>query len=341
MERRRRIAAYGLCADRAGAVLLVRLSGTAAEPGRWLLPGGGVHQGEHPARAVVREIAEETGLRVRVTRLHSVVADVVTLPDRAIHNDRVVYDVEVRGGELRDETRAVGGRGGPEPAAEQPGSRSRLSGTTDRARWVPRDQVGRLPLVPFTAEALGAPEAAALAPEPVGTLAELGHEADQPGPAEPGVPRGQRFAAYALATDPADRVLLTRIAAGYPGSGRWHLPGGGTEFGEQPVAALLRELAEEADQVGVVTDLLGVSHRHNPRALGPEGYPIDWHTVRALYRVLVEAPTTPRVTESAGGSTDAAGWFDRAEAVRLPLTEIARRALVGPGRRAGRTARKS
>ena len=32
------------------------------------------------------------------------------------------------------------------------------------------------------------------------------------------------------------------------------------------------------------------SHR-DAASLGPEGYPIDWHGVRAFYRVVVDAPT--------------------------------------------------
>jgi ADP-ribose pyrophosphatase YjhB (NUDIX family) len=140
-------------------------------------------------------------------------------------------------------------------------------------------------------------------------------------------PRGQRFAAYGVATDPAGRLLLTLIAEGFPGAGKWHLPGGGTDHGEQPAAALLRELAEETDQAGRVSELLDVTHVRNPRALGPEGYPIDWHAVRAIYRVLVEAPTEPRVTEAAGGSTARAGWFDLVEAAALPLTDVAAAAV--------------
>jgi ADP-ribose pyrophosphatase YjhB (NUDIX family) len=132
---------------------------------------------------------------------------------------------------------------------------------------------------------------------------------------------------YAVATDPAGRVLLTRNSEGYPGAGRWHLPGGGTDFGEQPAAALLRELAEETAQAGRITGLLGVSHRHNPAALGPEGYPIDWHTVRVYYRVIIDVPTEARVLDS-GGSTAAAGWFSRAEAARLPMTDATRTALA-------------
>jgi 8-oxo-dGTP pyrophosphatase MutT (NUDIX family) len=37
-----------------------------------------------------------------------------------------------------------------------------------------------------------------------------------------------------VATDRRERVLLTRVAPNYPGAGRWHLPGGGTDYGEQP-----------------------------------------------------------------------------------------------------------
>lgn len=49
------------------AILVVR----HVEPTRtyWTLPGGGIEAGETPADAAVREVWEETGLRVRVARL--------------------------------------------------------------------------------------------------------------------------------------------------------------------------------------------------------------------------------------------------------------------------------
>ncbi len=54
----------GLAYDTAGRLLLVR---RAHEPGRgrWSLPGGRVEAGEDDATALVREMAEETGLAVR------------------------------------------------------------------------------------------------------------------------------------------------------------------------------------------------------------------------------------------------------------------------------------
>jgi ADP-ribose pyrophosphatase YjhB (NUDIX family) len=305
VQQKRRIAAYGLCRDGDGRVLLVRLSERALEPGHWLPPGGGIEHGEHPADAVVREIAEETGLIVAVTGLRTVVADVVTTAGMALHVDRIVYDVAVRGGELRHEP----------------------DGTTDVAAWVSREELPGLRLLPFTAEVLSDDDLHLVGQSTPANPANLAAAPLPPQPVEER-PRGQRFGAYGLVTDPAGRVLLTLIADGYPGAGRWHLPGGGTDHGEQPVTALLRELAEEGDQVGRVTALLDVSHRHHPAALGPEGYHIDWHVVRILYRVEVDAPTAPRVIEAAGGSTADVGWFTLDEARRLPLTEVAARALA-------------
>lgn len=272
-------------------MLLTRGSSQADAPGVWSLPGGGVDQGEHPSAAVRREFAEETGLVIEIVTLRNAMADVGPgyRGTVALHTDRLIYDVRVAGGTLRDET----------------------DGTTDLARWVEPEELVTLPLLPFTAQVLGVPAAAV-------TLGEL-PDGDEELPV---ADRRQRFAAYGLVTDPEGRILLTLIANGYPGAGRWHLPGGGTEHGEQPADGLLRELVEESGQQGRVLDLLDVDHLHNPAAIGPERRPIDWHSVRVVYRVAVDEPTPPVVAER-GGSTAAARWCTGDEARALPLNSFA------------------
>lgn len=299
MERRRRIGAYGLCRD-ADRVLLARADDV---PGGWQVPGGGLDHGEDPDHAVERTLAEQTGLAVRIVRPVTAVSDVCALPELDVewHVDRIVYEVEAVGGERRDGT-----------------------------AWVAREQLDGLRLTPFTALLLDRPvtplDGAALAGP------ALAGPAPRPDAVRPPVPadRGQRFAAYAVATDPAGRILLTRIAPGFPGAGRWHLPGGGTDFAEQPAGGVLRELREETGQAGRIVALHAVGHSHNPRALGPEGYPIDWHAVRVVFRVAVDLPTEPYVTEAEGGSTVEARWFTWADARRLTLTQPAARALDEP-----------
>ncbi|GAB3139825.1 NUDIX domain-containing protein [Micromonospora sonneratiae] len=286
-------------------MLLVRASPLSGTPGVWSLPGGAVDHGEDPNHTVVRETAAETGLSVLVSGLRDVLADLRALPERGItiHTDRLIYEVAIRGGKLCD----------------------RVDQPTDLVRWVTLDEAGELPLRPFTARALGLP------PGPIDQCPE--ETPDFPSfyavPGPDGLHRAQRFAAYAVATDPAGRVLLTRVSDGYPGAGCWHLPGGGTDYGEQPGAALIRELVEETGQRGRLVELLGVASHRDAASLGPEGYPIDWHGVRAFYRVAVDSPAPPKVCD-VGGSTCEARWFGPEELDALPaerLTEVTAEAV--------------
>ena len=273
-------------------MLLARNSGASEFPGLWTLPGGGVEHGEHPDDAVVREFAEETGFMVRREALRAVTADLAMLPGGDLeHTDRIIYDVSAVGGNLRAEA----------------------DGTTDLVDWAGPAELADWPLMPFTAAQLG------LAPN-FPDLSDKNQEVFRP-------ERVQRFGAYAAATDPDGRILLAKISEGYPGAGRWHLPGGGTDHGETPEQALARELYEETSQHGRVIGLLGISHRYDPAAMGPEGRPRDWHVIRVLFRVRVDVPAEPVVTEEAGGSTAEAAWFTPGEAAGLALTEFARTAL--------------
>jgi ADP-ribose pyrophosphatase YjhB (NUDIX family) len=305
LEPLRRIAAYAVSTDADGRVLLVRASTRSGTPGVWSLPGGAVDHGEDPNHTVVRETAAETGLSVAVTGLRDVLADMRSLPHRGvtIHTDRLVYEASVRGGTLVD----------------------RVGRPTDLARWYTLEEAEKLKLRPFTAAALGLSAASAdLRPEEAPDFPSF-HA--YPGP--DGLHRAQRFAAYAIATDPHDNLLLTRVAPGYPGAGCWHLPGGGTDYGEQPGTALIRELVEETGQQGRLVELLGVASHRDAASLGPEGYPIDWHGVRAFYRVIVESPT-PVAVGDVGGSTSEARWMPIHEVAELPadqLTEVTAEAL--------------
>ncbi|MEV6299367.1 NUDIX hydrolase [Actinoplanes sp. NPDC051861] len=305
LEPLRKIAAYAVARDDAGRVLLVRASSRSGTPGVWSLPGGAVDHGEDPNHTVVRETAAETGLSVAVSGLRDVLADMRALPHRGvtIHTDRLIYSVSIRGGTLLD----------------------RVGHPTDLARWHTLEEAQRLRLRPFTAAALGLPDATAdLRPEGV---PEFPSFYAYRGP--DGLHRAQRFAAYAIATDPYENLLLTRISPGYPGAGCWHLPGGGTDYGEQPGTALIRELVEETGQAGRLIELLGVASHRDAASLGPEGYPIDWHGVRAFYRVVVDEPTEVTIHD-VGGSTDEARWMPLKEVAELAadrLTEVTAEAL--------------
>jgi ADP-ribose pyrophosphatase YjhB (NUDIX family) len=271
----------------------------------WSLPGGAVDHGEDPNHTVVRETAAETGLSVSVAGLHDVLADLRALPQRGItiHTDRLIYQVTVRGGTLSE----------------------RVGQPTDLVRWFTLEEIRYLPLRPFTARALGLPPRSIdLPPEEAPDFPSF---YAVPGP--DGLHRAQRFAAYAVATDPDNRVLLTRIADGYPGAGCWHLPGGGTDYGEEPGEALIRELVEETGQNGRLVELLGVASHRDAASLGPEGYPIDWHGVRAFYRVAVDHPVPPTVHD-VGGSTSEARWFRPEELSALTpdrMTEVTAEAV--------------
>jgi ADP-ribose pyrophosphatase YjhB (NUDIX family) len=125
-----------------------------------------------------------------------------------------------------------------------------------------------------------------------------------------------RAAAYGW-VERADSVLLCRIAAPDAGAGRWMLPGGGLDFGEDPVDGVLRELREETGLTGIVDGLLGVrSAVLEPHATARAD---RIHAVAILYRVTaVEADLVVEV----GGSTDLAAWVPFAELDTLPTVPL-------------------
>lgn len=283
--------------DRDGRVLLV-------PAGRgFTLPGGTVGHGESPQNAVLRLTREQTGVAAQVRAARSAAADQAPRPgDVVLHTDRLIFDLTA-----------------PLAAA---------GGTLNGALWVDPTALASVTVASYAASALDAGVPTADLEDPGRNSGSVAERGDEGWPVERGLAmddagrRVQRFSTYALATDAAGRMLFAKIAAGYPGAGRWHLPGGGTDVGEAPADALLREVVEETGQVGTIGRLLSVSHRHNPVARGWEGYPINWHTIRVVYEMAVDEPTEPRVTEAAG-STVAAAWMRPGEIDRRALTDLA------------------
>ncbi|WP_343161219.1 NUDIX hydrolase [Halogeometricum sp. CBA1124] len=77
--------------ERDGEVLLVH------QRDRWVLPGGGVEDGESREEALVREVREETGLEATVGSLRSVTRQTFAHGGETTTFRFAVYDAAVRG----------------------------------------------------------------------------------------------------------------------------------------------------------------------------------------------------------------------------------------------------
>jgi 8-oxo-dGTP diphosphatase len=178
----------------------------------------------------------------------------------------------------------------------------------------------------------------------VGVLGDLALEYDvvpgETGPERP-VPQGpgltaaeravvsprQRVAAYAVVVR-EDRLLLTLLSGRTGAPGRWTLPGGGIDPGEEPVDAVLREVHEETGQTVDEVRLLEVMTAHwvGVSDRGPE----DYHAVRLLHRARCTRPTRP-VVHDVGGSTADARWVPLGELSGLTLVPTVPVALAAAG----------
>ena len=84
-----------------GRVLLAR-RGRPPSEGKWSIPGGLVHLGERLEDALVREIEEESGLRVRLLGLCGVIDRVVREQDAVRYHYVIIdYAAEPVGGRLQ------------------------------------------------------------------------------------------------------------------------------------------------------------------------------------------------------------------------------------------------
>lgn len=116
-------------------MLLCRIAANEPDASRWTLPGGGLGFGERPDVGVLRELEEESGYTGRVARLIGV--DSRHMPPRPwraepVHAVRILYEVEITGGEARDE----------------------LDGSTDTCAWFTSEQLSGVPMVELVTVAL-------------------------------------------------------------------------------------------------------------------------------------------------------------------------------------------
>jgi 8-oxo-dGTP diphosphatase len=188
-------------------------------------------------------------------------------------------------------------------ASDAPGPRViEVDGSTIDARWLPVADVesGAVPTVPMVREALARHRPVEI----------------------------QRLAAYALVRR-GDLVLLTRNSARGPRPGTWSLPGGGVEHGEQPAAAVARELVEETGLVGHVGELLGVHDEHFT-GTAPHGREEDFHGIHLVFAADAAAGE-PQVRD-ADGTTDGAAWVPvrDVESGAVPVSTLVTAALAMP-----------
>lgn len=117
---------FAVVRDDADRILLVR----RADNGIWELPGGRVDLGESVTAAAVREVAEESGVQVKITRLAGVYTD----------PGHIIVDRDT--GEVRQQfavcVHALPLDGTPHPDDDE----------TCEAAWVPTDRLDALDIHP-------------------------------------------------------------------------------------------------------------------------------------------------------------------------------------------------
>jgi 8-oxo-dGTP pyrophosphatase MutT (NUDIX family) len=296
---KRRLAAYAVIL-RGDEVLLTQLSQRTGSPGRWTLPGGGIDHGEDPRNALLREVMEETGQVATLRRVLDVHSSHHVGPGPGgLAEDhqfvRLLFEATVPVDAPRPQVLEV-------------------DGSTAAAAWHRLDDVadGRVPTVPVVGIGL----AALRVREPV--------------PPAAAARRHQRLAAYALVRRDAE-VLLTRISARGHHVGSWTLPGGGVDQGEDPRAAVVREVAEETGLQVRAGQLLDV-HAVHFTGRAPDGVDEDFHGVHLIFEAAVDGTAVPQVSE-VDGTTDAVEWVPVTSVRRgsVPVLDVVRVALDAAG----------
>jgi 8-oxo-dGTP diphosphatase len=126
-----------------------------------------------------------------------------------------------------------------------------------------------------------------------------------------------RISAYGLVRQ-QDRLLLCRLSSEMPEAGKWTLPGGGIEFGEDPEAAMIREVEEETGLHVSSAGLAGIdSFTHD----APER---SFHGLRIIYHANVLGGV---LRHEEDGSTDRCEWHRLDSLDELDIVELVQAVL--------------
>ncbi|MEM7364863.1 MAG: NUDIX domain-containing protein [Pseudomonadota bacterium] len=114
------------------------------------------------------------------------------------------------------------------------------------------------------------------------------------------------ISAYAVITK-NDQLLLCQLTR----SRQWTLPGGGLEFGEDPLSAMQREVMEETGLIVSTNALLGVN------ASVVQYADRETHHIQIIYRADV---ADGELRHEQDGTTDYCRWYEWADLTGLKIT---------------------